>query len=792
MQKGDPMNHLRWRLILAAAAFLAAVPVATAQARPRIGYVFPAGGQAGTTFQITVGGQALGTWKGEYYIDVVQAHFSGEGITAEVLNDDKPMREADANVLRERANKLLRSQPDEAARREIAEIKRKVTRYQSASMVKQVFPAIGDTATVRVTLAADAEPGMRELRLETPRGISNPIRFYVGRLPEFQKQETDVVPDATDLWGPAYPRPVTTDVAIPAVINGQIIPCDPDSLWLQADRFTPGQADRYRFHARKGQQLVAAVAARELIPYLADGVPGWFQATLTLYDAKGKEVAYNDDFRFHPDPVLFYRVPEDGQYTIEIKDAIYRGRPDFVYRITVGELPYITGLFPLGGRAGTPTTVKLTGWNLPTDSVTLDANQMTPGVHPISVRRGDAISNTMPLRVDTLPELSEREPNDSVQAAQAVALPAIINGRIDRPGDWDVFRFEGRAGQQIVAEVRARRLQSPLDAVLELCDAAGKRLALNDDHEDKFADLHTHHADSFIQFTLPADGTYCVRLGDARRHGGPEYAYRLRLSAPQPDFELRLAPSCMNTISWRLNPLAVYALRKDGFDGEITLGFKDDPAGLALHGATIPTGQDQVRLTMAVAQRLSDEPVRVSLLGRATIDGREVVREAVPADEMMQAFFYKHLLPARDWIIVPEDRTSFREQAARAAAENKPAPEVRRDFQHPMNVLSEQPVRIPLGGTVEVHIRLGWNRNGEVRVDLSDPPEGILVERVSWIEKGIAVILRADAEKAKPELRGNLMANAFLETTETRDGKSVEVRNLIGPVPAMPFEIVAP
>ena len=169
-----------------------------------------------------------------------------------------------------------------------------------------------------------------------------------------------------------------------------------------------------------------------------------------------------------------------------------------------------------------------------------------------------------------------------------------------------------------------------------------------------------------------------------------------------------------------------------------------------------------------------------------------VVREAVPADEMTQAFFYKHLLPAKNWIIVPEDRASFREHAARAAAESKPAPAVRRDFQHAMNVLSEQPVRVPLGGTVEVHVRLAWNRKGEVRVDLSNPPEGILAERVSWIEKGIAVVLRADAEKAKPELRGNLMANAFFETTETRDGKSVEVRNLIGPLPAMPFEIVAP
>ena len=94
-----------------------------------------------------------------------------------------------------------------------------------------------------------------------------------------------------------------------------------------------------------------------------------------------------------------------------------------------------------------------------------------------------------------------------------------------------------------------------MDSVLELTDAAGKRLAFNDDHEDKADALNTHHADSLINFTLPADGTYCVRLGDAQHQGGPEYAYRLRISPPRPDFALRVVPSCINASSWRLTPV---------------------------------------------------------------------------------------------------------------------------------------------------------------------------------------------------------------------------------------------
>jgi len=395
-----------------------------------------------------------------------------------------------------------------------------------------------------VTIAADAEQGRREMRVVTARGLSNPIRFCVGRLPEFREKAPRLVPEALDFPSQLrFPPKVTTDITLPAVVNGQIIPRDPDYVHWQARRFTPGDADRYRFEARKGQTLVVAASARELVPYLADAVPGWFQATLTLYDAHGNELAYHDDYHFHPDPVLFFEVPEDGQYIVEIKDAIYRGRPDFVYRITIGEIPFVTSIFPLGCRAGSQTTIELMGWNLPVDTLTMDTTDKVAGIRPLSTRKGGTISNPVPFAIDTLPETLEKESNDSLSAAQPVGLPIIVNGRLDRPGDWDVFRIEGRAGEQVVAEVTARRLDSPLDSVLELTDTAGKRLAFNDDFEDKAHALITHHADSLIQVTLPADGTYFLRLGGAQHEGGPEYAYRLRVSPPRPDFALRVGPS---------------------------------------------------------------------------------------------------------------------------------------------------------------------------------------------------------------------------------------------------------
>ena len=222
-------------------------------------------------------------------------------------------------------------------------------------------------------------------------------------------------------------------------------------------------------------------------------------------------------------------------------------------------------------------------------------------MYPLADRDKDWISNRVPFAVDTLPECLEQEPND--QQAQRPAgrvCPVIVNGRIGKPDDSDVFCFEGRAGDEIVAEVMARRLNSPLDSVLKLTDASGRQLALNDDYEDKGAGLTTHHADSWLRIALPADGKYYLHLADMQHQGGPEYAYRLRISPPRPDFELRVVPSSISTRAGATVPLTVYALRKDGFADEITLSLKGAPQGFTLGGSQVPAKQDQVRVTLTV------------------------------------------------------------------------------------------------------------------------------------------------------------------------------------------------
>jgi hypothetical protein len=487
-----------------------------------------------------------------------------------------------------------------------------------------------------VTVAPDAKPGRREIRVVTKRGVSNAMPFYVGQVSEVARRamKTARKPVLGKEHLAQRKRPVDEKlvrITIPCTMNGQI---------------AAGEVNSYRFPATKGQKLVISAKARQLVPYVADGVPGWFQAVMTLHDSKGKELAYNDDYRSNPDPVIYFEVPQDGDYVLTINEAIFRGRESFVYRITIGELPFATSIFPLGGRVGQPVKLEVNGWNLGKTVLAPPAKGAKAGRYMLSARRGKTVSNYVPFVLDTLPECFDKESNDEPAKAQKVKLPIIVNGRSDRPGDWDVFEIDGKAGQTIVTEVHARRLGSPLDSFVKITRADGKIIALNDDHYDAASGLNTDHADSYLMVKLPADGKYFVHLGDTRRQSGKAYAYRLRISNPRPDFELRVVPSRLILRSKGSLWPAVYAIRKDGFNGPIKLTVKGLPQGITSSVPTIWPNKDTVRLTLKTTLRSMEKPVDVTVVGTTKIGTTELARQAVPAEDRMQAFLWRHLLPA--------------------------------------------------------------------------------------------------------------------------------------------------
>lgn len=778
---------------------------------PQIGYLYPAGGQQGTVIQITAGGQFL---RG-----VTDVYVSGEGVHASVIQYIKPFRN-----LQKEQRQLLQRRLREVRDKRLAELsgedlastvfqEKPVQKETEESMtsvkenaeqaeevklphhpllfdldnkslrelahIKNIIFAprkkqqpnrqIAEMVLMEITIDPEAVPGNREFRLQTPTGLTNPLVFQVGVLPEVRELEPNNQQANPNL--PNMPKVAkileTKPLDLPVLLNGQIM---------------PGDIDRFRFHAKQGQQIVMKVHARKLIPYLADAVPGWFQATLALYDATGKEVVFKDDYRFDPDPVLFYKILEDGEYELEIRDSIYRGREDFVYRIAVGEQPFITQIFPPGGRKGTETIAAIEGWNLTEKQLSLDTNSVDTGIQQTVLRQNNVLSNNILYAVDTLPECEETESNNTTEDAQPIEMPKIINGHIDHPGDIDVYSFAASAGDEVVAEVYARRLNSPLDALLRLMDESGTILEWNDDHviEENYLyknimGLVTHHADSYLKAKLPTDGTYYVHLADSQNHGGTEYAYRLRIAAPQSDFSLRMTPSSLNVRAGGYVPIRVYALRKDGFNGEIEVVLKNTPSGFELQGNRIPVGCDQIRMTLKAPLKALDQPLALQLEGRARIGSQTINHPAIPADDLMQAFLYRHLVPVKELLVAVSNS-------------RWPLPNLER--------AGDSPLRIPVNGSAQVLFKIKTRRRpflNEIQLELNEPPDGVTLHDVTIVPEGLTFQLKIDKDLVQSNLADNLIIEAFREfTPRQKEGKPTPAKRRvsIGFFPAVPIEIV--
>ncbi len=214
--------------------------------------------------------------------------------------------------------------------------------------------------------------------------------------------------------------------------------------------------------------------------------------------------------------------------------------------------PVLQTVFPPGGQAGTAVTVAVQGSSLEglaalrfADSnnsstkltaaktgdnqflITIPADA-SPGLYDLRLVGSRGVSTPRPFFVSRLVEKIETEPNNDPSTAFVVPLDVAVNGKIETPGDIDAFRFPAAAGQRVVIECWAERIDSQLHGVLELYDAGGKKLASNRGEIG---------VDPLIDFIISADGEYVVKLFDLTFAGSANHFYRLDIDTkPRVDF----------------------------------------------------------------------------------------------------------------------------------------------------------------------------------------------------------------------------------------------------------------
>ncbi len=514
---------------------------------PGIEYIFPAGGQRGTTVQVRVGGY--------YFHGGANFEMLGSGVKykssikgTETIWFEGPMIQ------------------------------------QPLSSKKEGYPKdhLGG-----ITIHGEAQIGHRLWRCWTSQGVTRPLKFVIGDLPEIIELEV-------------AGNPISKEVALPVTINGRIFPREDVDLWT--------------FEAKAGETIVCDAAAKRFGSPLA--------AVMFIRDSEGNSIQ-TEKLLKGGDFVYWFKVPKTGRYEASIHDARFEGLQNHVYRLTIKRAPHIISVYPLGGRRGSTFQAELIGPGFKGEMADIRLKNESENLQTISIKSfGHAT-----FAIGEHPEHLE-------PAKSPVSVPSVLNGRILKPGETDKWRIAMKEKEAITLELSASVLGSPLDSVLEVLGEKGKQLSTNDDSAKG-------QLDSRLNFTAPKSGVYTIAVKDRfASRGGPSFAYRLTVTplTAQPNFALTLADSHLNVvrstepITDETKPtgskLRVTVDRKGGFKNEVFVTVDGLPPDVKVFNSTIAAKKDFTDLQFTVPPKTRVGIHKLTVKGTGDVGDHNATRSA--------------------------------------------------------------------------------------------------------------------------------------------------------------------
>jgi hypothetical protein len=449
----------------------------------------------------------------------------------------------------------------------------------------------------KITVAADVPAGTYDVWLVGRFGVSNPRLFAVSRgLTEIAEKE------------PNDDAATAQAVPVNCVVNGT------------SDQ---NREDVFRFTAKQGQRIVIECQAGKLDSQL--------DATLTLMDASGKQLAANNDY-FGRDSLVDFIAPGDGEYLVSVCDLSFRG--GHPYRLVITDKPRVENVFPRAVQRGKPAELSVYGRNLgagakrgsskiqdlaldevrqpvtvPSDVFDLGAYRFFehPTTHSVSPTAatctltgfqmqpafGDFAMDAVPLLLVDTPVTLEVEPNDTPETAQKIALPAVVSGRFDRERDADWYEFEPDENGNYSFDVYCERIAGRADPYLVVIDDKGTRVNELDDFGIRTNAFDGHIRDASGMVNLQGKKKYRVLVQDRYRRGGARYQYVLTIHKPVPDFYVAAIhaqnPGPGGTTIRRGGAayLDLIIHQKDGYNALITISAEGLPPGLHVQPTTI-------------------------------------------------------------------------------------------------------------------------------------------------------------------------------------------------------------
>lgn len=448
-----------------------------------------------------------------------------------------------------------------------------------AGVTAQLLSKPKGLPAVKLSASADAALGDRELRVVTPFGVTRPLSVTVGTLGVVEEREPNNAFDAAQA------------VTLPACITGRVD--------------VGGDADVFKFSAESGQHLIFDAHAQRLNSPL--------EAVLTVHDAGGRELPHADEYHAG-DPMLVFDVPASGTYFLQVRDLRYRGGGDYAYRIEAGALSYVEAAVPMSGVVGDKVELTPIGHNLQgVGKLTLDLSSAVAGERGVRFAGPNGPTNEVAFLVTQ--RVATTQPTTK---PAGLSLPGEVTGIVAKPQGENAHRFIVAQKQPVTLAITARRIGSPLDALLTLRTAKGDVI-----------EQANGTGEAEARITRPLEpGEYVAAVRDLTYAGGPAYAYRLSLSSgPAPaDFAVRMMPDAVRLSRGGHAKLWCDVTRLNGFKGPVTVTIDGAPAGVTTDGAVTLDEMSSGTFTLAAA---ADAPLGTWPL-KAVAKSGAMTRTAAP------------------------------------------------------------------------------------------------------------------------------------------------------------------
>ncbi len=471
--------------------------------------------------------------------------------------------------------------------------------YSPGLAVTKLEPVNNGQFKAHLRLAADTRLGEHAVRVRTATGITEMRTLWVGALPIVDEKEPN-----NDF---AAPQKVGLNVTVHGVADNEDV-------------------DYYSVEAKKGQRISVEVEGMRLSST-------FFDPYIAILDAKRFEMATSDDTAlYRQDGCLSVVAPEDGTYTVQVRETSYAGNGGCQYRLHIGSFPRPTAVVPAGGKLGEEVEVRFIG------DATGEIRQKVklPAVMPADGRfflhcqdAGGVCPGGIPFRLTaTDANVVKVEPNDTAATGTLGVLPCAFNGTIDKPSDVDYFRFMAKKGQAFEVHCYARRLGSQLDSVMYMGIKGQGAMIGNDD---------AIGPDSMFRVTIPQDGEYWISVTDHLKKGAPTYFYRIELKPIEATVQLAV-PSFVQYSQERQayavprgNRYAtlVSAGRQD-FGGDLTITANGLPAKVAAVTDVMAANMSVVPMVFEAA---ADAPLAT---GRLTYSGALADPKAAPLKNVFE------------------------------------------------------------------------------------------------------------------------------------------------------------